>query len=287
MSNLRHDNSIGVFYLVAWSGERRLNPLDLARRFAESYLRFPAGAAHKLTLIISGFPDYAQTAELLSLFDSSLPSVIHVSGVDYDIGKYRVALETSDFELCCFLNSYSIIRASGWLAEFSQCASNSRVGLVGATASYQSNFSDAMARIAARNPSLGMLRHGVPGAVLYWAYFPAFPNPHIRTNAFAIRRDVFQRVKWPRNPSRIETFRFESGRRSLTRQVLKMGLDAVIVGRDGRRYGVSEWPSSGTFRQNEQDNLLVDDNHTIDYSIAAPERRRQLAAAAWGTNAVE
>jgi len=66
-----------------------------------------------------------------------------------------------------------------------------------------------------------------------------------------------------------------------------MGLDAVIVGRDGRRFGISEWPSSGTFRQNEQRNLLVADNRTIEYSTAEPERRRQLAAAAWGTDAAE
>jgi hypothetical protein len=264
-----------------------LDPLDLARRFAESYLRFPAGAAHELMLIVSGTQDQALVTGLVSLFDGSPVSVIYVQDVDYDIGKYRFSLEISNFDLCCIFNSYCIIRASGWLAKFSQCARDPRIGIVGATASYQSHFSDAVAGIAARKPSLGMLRHGVPGAAKLWAYFPAFPNPHIRTTAFMIRRDVFQRVRWPHNPSRMETFRFESGRQSLTRQVLKMGLDAVIVGRNGLHYGVSEWPSSGTFRQNEQENLLVADNHTIEYSTAAPERRRQLAAAAWGANAAE
>jgi hypothetical protein len=100
-----------------------------------------------------------------------------------------------------------------------------------------------------------------------------------------IRRDVFERVRWPRNPSRIATLRFESGRRSLTRQVLEMGLDLVIVGSDGRRFGISEWASSGTYRQDEQRNLLVADNRTIEYSAATPELRRQLAAAAWGSDA--
>jgi hypothetical protein len=225
------------------------------------------------------------------LFDGSPPSVIHVSDVDYDIGKYRVAFETSDFKLCCFLNSYSVILAPGWLKNFSDCALNPRVGVVGATASYQSLFFDSVAFIVARKPLLGtMFRRSVAGAVKLcklWIFFPAFPNPHIRSNAFMIRRDVFQRVRWPGNPSRMGTFRFENGRRSLTRQVLKMGLDAVIVGRDGRRYDVSEWPSSGTFRQKEQDNLLVADNHTIEYSTATAERRKQLATAAWGANAAE
>ena len=287
MSRSRSCENIRVFYLVAWAGERKLNPLDLAQRFAESYLRFPAGAVHELTLIVSGTPDQAQTTELVSLFGGAPVSVIHVQDVDFDIGKYRFALETTNFDLCCFLNSYSIIRAPGWLKNLSDCALDPGVGIVGATASYESLFSGAVAGMTARKPSLSMLRHGVPGAVKYWAYFPAFPNPHIRTNAFMMRRDVYQRVRWPRNPSRLETFRFESGRQSLTRQVLKMGLAAVIVGRDGRRYDVSDWPSSGTFRQSEQDNLLFDDNHTIEYCTAAAERRRQLAAAAWGANAAE
>lgn len=82
----------------------------------------------------------------------------------------------------------------------------------------------------------------------------------------------------------MDALRFENGRRSLTRQVLKMGLEAVIVGRDGQRYEVSEWPSSGTFRQNEQHNLLVADNRTIEYTTALPELRRRLDIKAWGTS---
>ena len=269
-----------------------LNPLDLARRFAESYGRCLAGVAHSLTLIISGPQDHVQATDLVSLFDGFTPSVMHVPDVGYDIGKYRAALETSDFELCCFLNSYSIMCASGWLAKLSRCARDPRVGIVGATGSYESALAGGIAlaglvaRLRARKRGPRMLRR-VFGAFKRWAWYPAFPNPHIRTNAFMIRRDVFQRVRWPRNPSRMGALRFESGRRSLTRQVLGMGLDAVIVGRDGRRFGISEWPSSGTFRQNGQHNLLVADNRTIDYSTAAPERRRQLAAAAWGTDAAE
>jgi hypothetical protein len=279
------DGGIEVFYLVAWIGEKMLNPLDLARNFAESYSRHPAGAAHRLTLIISGSEDRALTTELRSLFGASPPSVIYVPDVGYDIGKYRAALESSDLELCCILNSYSTIRASGWLAEFSQSARDPRVGIVGATGSYESRWAEAFAGLGQRR-GLRVLR-GVPGALKRWAAYPPFPNPHIRTNAFMIRRDVFQRVEWPRNPSRMGALRFESGRRSLTRQVLAMGLDAVIVGRDGRRYGVSEWPLSSTFRQNGQHNLLVADNRTIQYSTGAPEFKRQLAAAAWGSDSSE
>jgi hypothetical protein len=286
MSCLNFEGKIGIFYLVAWSGERKLAPLDFARRFAESYARFSAGVNHRLILILSRNQNEVQIAELDSLFGGTAPSVFPVSGIDYDIGMYRSALAATNFELYCFLNSYSVILAPGWLKSLSDCALNPRVGLVGATASYQSIFSDAVTKLSPRRQSLGQLSSGVSVAVKCVAHFPPFPNPHIRTNAFMIRKDVFQRICWPRNPSRMETFRFESGRRSLTRQVLKMGLDAMIVGCDGRPYSVSEWPSSGTFRQNEQDNVLVADNHTIDYDSASSERRRQLAAAAWGVHSL-
>ena len=271
--------STGVFYLV-----RSSNPLDLTRRFAESYLRYPAGTDHRLALIFKGFQNNRQIAEHCSLFGGAALCVIDLPDVGYDIEAYRAALERSECELCCFFNSYSIIRASGWLAEFSRCARDPRVGIVGATGSYESALTGAVARLRAEERGLCMLRR-VLSVVKAWTWCPAFPNPHIRTNGFMIRRDVSQRVRWPRNPSRIAALRFESGRRSLTRQVLEMGLDLVIVGSDGRRFGISEWPSSGTFRQDEQRNLLVADNRTIEYSAATPELRRQLAAAAWGSDA--
>jgi hypothetical protein len=283
-----------VFYLVAWSvrivGGKTLSPLDLTRRFAESYLRCPAGTDHRLTLIFKGFQAPGYIAEHCSLFPSTSPSVIEVPDVEIDVGLYRAALEKSGSDLYCALNAYSIICASGWLAELSRCARDPRVGIVGAHGSYESIFSTyragLMASINRQKPGFPVLR-GIATAVRSWARFPAFPNPHIRTNAFMISREVFQRVRWPRNPNKMDALLFESGRRSLTRQVLGMGLDAVIVGRDGRHYGISEWPSSGTFRQKDQDNLLVADNHTIEYSTAPPERRRQLAANVWGTSAAE
>jgi hypothetical protein len=210
-----------------------------------------------------------------------------VPDTGYDIGAYRTALDSSLSDYCCFLNSYSIIQAPGWLESLSACALNPNVGIVGATASYEGPFSDVLKNIDAKRRNLGSSWRSVAQALKNWAYFPTFPNPHIRTNAFMMSRKLCHRIRWPRDPSRFEALRFESGRGNLTRQVLKMGLDAVIVGRDGRYYGISEWPSSGTFRQNGQHNVLVADNRTLEYAAAVPELRRQLAIKAWGLNAAE
>jgi hypothetical protein len=274
--------SIEVFYLARGS-----NPVDLTRRFAESYLAYPAGICHRLTLICKGFQNQQQIAEHRSLFGGASLSVFEVPDSGYDIGAYRIAMETSRSDLCCFLNSHSVICAPGWLATLAECALDSKVGIVGATASYESAFTNARATITVSKSGYRAWLRRFFRLVRNWAYFPAFPNPHIRTNAFMIRRDVFQRIRWPRSISKLGALRFESGRLSLTRQVLKMGLNVVIVGRDGQHYGASDWPSSGTFRQNEQQNLLVADNRTTEYATAAPEFRSELTIKAWGTKAAE
>jgi hypothetical protein len=281
--NLRKLNTkIEVFYLVRWS-----NPVNLTSRFAKSYLSCAAGADHKLTLICKGFENRADIDDHCSQFDNAPLSVIDLPDTGYDIGAYRTALDLSLSDHCCFLNSYSIIQAQGWLESFSAYSQNPNIGIVGATASYEGPFSDVL-----KDPNVEKINPGsswrhIAGTLRNWAYFPTFPNPHIRTNAFMMSRRLCQAIRWPRDPSKFEALKFESGHRNLTRQVLKMGLDAIIVGRDGKSYGISEWPSSGTFRQSGQHNVLVADNRTLEYADAVPELKRQLAIKAWGLNAAE
>ena len=112
-------------------------------------------------------------------------------------------------------------------------------------------------------------------------HFPPFPNPHLRTNAFLLERELLLSLR----PGPLRTKRdchlFESGKHSLTRQITARGLAAVVVGRDGRAYLPPEWPASETFRQGEQRNLLIADNRTRQYSEGDEELRRELAAIAW------
>jgi hypothetical protein len=83
-----------------------------------------------------------------------------------------------------------------------------------------------------------------------------------------------------------DTYLLESGRRSITRQVLERALRAVVVGRDGRVYGVKDWAASRTYRSGEQDNLLVADRRTADWQSASPRLRRRLSRDAWGEHYV-
>jgi hypothetical protein len=112
-------------------------------------------------------------------------------------------------------------------------------------------------------------------------FFPRFPNAHVRTNGFVLSRPIMHRLRWPRTVSKIDAYFLESGRRSLTAQVAKMGLAPMLVGKDGRGYSVEEWPTSGIFWQGEQENLLLKDNQTLEYDLGSADERRRLYGLVW------
>jgi hypothetical protein len=112
--------------------------------------------------------------------------------------------------------------------------------------------------------------------------YDPFPAIHLRTSSFMLRRELMLRLKTWKMPTKNDAYRFESGKESMTNQVLRMGLKVMVVGRDGRAYEPEEWPNSETFCQGEQRNLLVADNHTRLYSQSEPLFRTLLSRAAWG-----
>jgi hypothetical protein len=114
------------------------------------------------------------------------------------------------------------------------------------------------------------------------AAFPKFPNPHIRSNAFMLRRDhlkLFDRVTIS---NKDDACFFESGRNSLTAQLRRAGHAAIVVGKNGQGYDVEQWPSSGTFRLGEQENLVVTDNHGRAFQAMSAENRITHARMTWG-----
>ena len=137
--------------------------------------------------------------------------------------------------------------------------------MVGATGSYESPN-------AVRPGPLRRLRPG----------FESFPNPHLRTNGFAIERELVLELEWGTELTREQTVMLEGGRHSVTRQVRERGLETLVVGRDGV-YPPDRWRQSATFRGDEQANLLVADNRTRHYQEGGALVRRGLSWLAWHT----
>jgi hypothetical protein len=253
---------VSVVHLV-WA-PLGLQPL---RRFVRSYRAHPAGRDHALLAVFNGFSD----AAALDAARAELHGVEHAQlvlpGPAQDLAAYRAAAEhATGADALCFLNSHSEVLADGWLARLDEQLRAPRVGIVGATGSHESTYSSAPR----------------PLKLLRRRQFPPFPNPHIRTNAFMLARERLLALDWEVGRGKSSAHQLESGTRGITRQLQAQGLEARVVGRDGRGYAPEGWGDSRTFRSGNQDNLLVADNRTRQYDEADPARRAELSRMAWG-----
>jgi hypothetical protein len=234
--------------------------LDAARRFVDSYRAHPAGVDHRLLAVFAG-PEEDRTP-----FHEAFAAVEHDRldlGLGMDLAHYRTAVDRTDAASYCFVNTVSEVLADGWLGVMAAALAEDGVGMVGATGSYETPN--------AVRP--GPMRRMRPG-------FENFPNPHLRTNGFAMERGLIEELAWPLEMTREETVALEGGSRSLTRQVRSRGLRTLVVGRDGA-YPPERWRQSDTFRHGDQRNLLLGDNRTRHYAEGGAVSRFGLAWLAW------
>ncbi len=115
--------------------------------------------------------------------------------------------------------------------------------------------------------------------------FEGFPAYHLRTNAFMMTRATLGSVRIPQIETKMDAYRLENGRHSLTRQVQAMGLRTLVVASEGSTYDHEQWPQSRTLWQGDQENLLIADNQTRSYAAGGLDRRRLLSGFAWGPQA--
>lgn len=282
-----------------------LGPL---RTFLESYRGNPGGVDHELVVVLKGFHDEAELKQCRELLQPFPHLELRVSDEGLDLTAYYKAMSAFEFDYYCFLNSFSILRDPAWLRKLYTFAVASEVGIVGATGSYESPFSDLVKEFSRRltdsfreqnlDRCLGRERgmrtgyqllkrlltggYRAPALLKFAFYFPAFPNYHVRTNAFLLRRSLGARLRWRETRSKGDAYLLESGRNGITAQVMRMGLRALVVGCDSVAYDQNQWHSSNTFWHGDQGNLLVEDNQTRRYAQGDNETRKTLFLRAWG-----
>lgn len=247
---------------LVWAGG---DPSAL-RVFLDSYRKHPPGTPHRLVIAWNGYRDPAALEAAQREAEGTEHDDFVVDAPKLDLPVYRDVAEWATEPAICFVNSHSRVLVDGWLRALVRWLAEDDIGLVGATGSWESPLSGPIL-------PLRMLRAG---------RYPAFPNPHIRTNAFMLERRRMLDLHWPPVTSKREAYELESGNGSITRQIQAQGLRAVVVGRDGRAYDRDRWPESRTFRAGAQDNLLIEDNRTRQYDAAQGRWRRKLARLAWG-----
>jgi hypothetical protein len=298
----------GVIYLYRFA--EGTTPV---RTFLDSYRAHPAGLDHDLHIILKGFPNQQARDAARASFGALAINTMEVDDSGYDIGSYIAAAKSAANRKLLFLNTFSEILADNWLGYFDAAMSRPGVGLVGATGSWQSissGYEAALWRVLHRpihylNQYFGTAASGLDksagangaGAAdirrllrrigrislypLRLCQFARYPNPHIRTNAFMIERELFLSLRTAPLKTKIDVYKFESGRRSMTKQIMARGLQPVVVDRSGKAYNIPEWKSSSTFWIDLQANLLIGDNQTSSYAKASAQRRKVLKNYAW------
>ena len=238
---------------------------DALGRFAESYRRHRAGAEHRLLVLLNGF----RAGHDLAPWREHLQGVAHeelaLERPMLDLGAYRHAAELVPARRYCFVNSHSVIQQDDWLGALDASLREPGVGIVGTGGSYESAYT-----IAPR--PLRPFRRD----------FDPFPNPHVRSNGFALERELLRSLDWPAPRRKLDAWRLESGRRGISRQIVERGLSMLVVGRDGVAYPPERWRESATFRSGGQVNQLIADNRTREYDTAGARRRADLERFAWG-----
>jgi hypothetical protein len=276
---------------------RKQNGVEPVRRFVESYVQYSAGVDHELVLLLKGFDRAENAASVLEAAGDAAASSLFLPDVGYDVGAYFSAVRELPHDVFCFVNSFSRILADGWLRSLVGPLDDGGVGAVAATGSWASSrtfwvwalgLPSAYDELTPERPSRSVVRERLGAAhrlLRTWPHHAPFPAPHLRTNAFAAQRAVLERIRVGAIATKDDAYRFESGSRGLTPQVLAMGLEVLVAGRDGMTYARDEWWKSNTLWQRQQENLLVADNQTEDYRRSDFRRRKNLSVFAWGPRA--
>ena len=246
--------SIAVFYLSRWG-----NPPLWSEAFFASLHTHRAGRDFELVVMLKGYPDGTSdpALERYRARDPRPTGVLRMKDEGWGFNAFTRGAAALDCERVVFFTSQSRIVAHDWLRAYDEAFAHApRCGVVGATASYEA----------------------IPGA--------SFPNPNVRPNAFAMDRRLWLSLDHGALATRADSLNLEAGPNSLTRQIERMGLEALVVDKTGALWRAPTWPSCRTFRSGRQQNLLVADNRTHHYDVASNARRRRLAALAFAGEAV-
>jgi hypothetical protein len=208
-----------------------------------------------------------------------------------DIDSYFFAAQQVRTELIFFLNTSSVILHDNWLAKMYFSIIEDKIGMVSATGSWHSYRSMVFfintwkyESVKGFNYNFRKYKLMLKAAFYYPFLFKSFPNRHLRTNAFMIWRKLFLTMKWKPLTSKFRAYLCESGRNSITNQVIEAGYDVLVVDKNGRYYHQNQWHESQTYWTKAQENLLIADNQTTKYQVADPKEKKMYSGLAWGEN---
>lgn len=161
----------------------------LAKRFCETWRRFPPGEAHEFHVVCNG----AQPIDSDRRIFSGMEARFHThNNFGWDIGAYQKMADDIPADLMVFLGAPSHFHRPGWLRRMAEAYIENGPNLYGVTC-YEG------------------------------------PTTHVRTTVFWCHPAIMQTYPFRVGSARTDRYGFEHGPKSLTHHVLDNGLDCVMV----------------------------------------------------------
>jgi hypothetical protein len=293
---------------------RAANGLAPLRTFAGALRRHSPGCDYRLVVALKGFRSSSDAEPYIAELNDLEPEVLFFADAGLDLGVYLATAARLRRSRYCLLNSFSVPLVDGWLKKLDGALKQPDVGLVGATGSWTSNRSWIAYSLGLPSAYSGLLpparvvrrqmralmsdqpstaRSGRTEAIRARALAlrlfieqERFPSPSLRTNAFMISHETLRLLRLRPIKTRADSLALESGRNSITRQVQRLGLRALLVNRAGETFDHEQWDRSITFWQGAQQGLLIADNRTRLYERGDPQLRSVLSSLTWGPGAM-
>ncbi len=268
--------------------------IDHFKVFINSYINSEPNYKHQLIIAFNGMAlEYPNKInEYLSFMETRNVKADKCLYFDngQDIEIYQKSAAAVNTKFVFIFNTFSEIGIKNWLKYYIDNFTD-QVGVISATSSYQSNYSTVFQTHPFKWESAKGFLYNYRKyklfikALFYWRFlFKPYPNPHVRTTGFMVRREEFLSINPGRINNKFKAYQFESGRKGMTNYYLKKGLKVLVMDKFGKTYGPDEFKNSDTFWIGEQENLLVSDNQTRIYRDADPAYRKLLTKLAWGIN---
>lgn len=215
---------------------------DILKRFRDSYISHPAGVEHDFYICASGASLSRSSKEL---FGGLNYRELRYKGRGWDIGAYQhCAKQLTMYDLVVFLNSQSFIVIDGWLRYFVEAYSTFGPGVYGASSSFE-------------------------------------VAPHIRTSAFAASPQLL--IEYPfKTRSRYDACLFEHSPKNFSLWALQQGFPVRVILRRGSLSLAESRQEENIFRRGAQENLIINDRHTLIYSQADVDEKLHLERLADG-----
>lgn len=241
---------IDVVYL-AYINEELGYDADVFEQFVDSYKKFPAGIEHNLTILIKkSTPQY-----FINLVNKTGFKILELPDDGLDLGAFILAAMQLQGEYIFCLGSGITILCNDWLKKFSDAFIEADIHLAGPMGTYAKGHSDR------------------------------FPNPHIRTCAFMIKRELFCEYadshKFPQTKE--DTWEIEHGADSLTNFVLNKGGQAVVVNDEGKVFYPNDWKMAQTYITLDS-KAIMDDKWARRYAHTDECLRTKIEMENWAHN---